>query len=104
MRKLLSNKHGDMNMILLAVVMGIALAIGIIVVFNVHGGIAGDLSDLDSAVAAASGRSSTLDNSASNASNSTLSNIETYFTIAPLALIVIAAVGILSYVLLLRRT
>lgn len=104
MRRLLSNRHGDMNMILLAIVMGIALAIGIIVVFNVHAGIASDLSTLDSDLASAAGRSTTLDTAASNASNATLTNIGTFFTIAPIALIVVAAVGILSYVLLLRRT
>jgi len=35
MRKLWKNKHGDLGMILSAIVMAIGLTIGIIIVFNV---------------------------------------------------------------------
>ena len=117
MRKLLSNNHADMNMIISAVIMAIMFAIGIIVVFNVIGGISGDLATLDGELAEAKGwipgqDDSGVDeawenyNSSSIASNATAdltSNVETFFTVGPIALIVVAAVGILSYVMLLRR-
>lgn len=104
MRKLRDNNEADMTMILTAIVMGITLAIGIIIVFNVHGSVTADLSDVDTALDTARGESGSADTSATNASEDVEANLETFFTIAPITLIVIAAVGILSYVLLLRRT
>ena len=92
MRKLLKNQHADMNMILAAVVMAIALAIGIIIVFNVIAAV--DTSTIDAGLTGTP---------AANATNDLLTNTETFYTVAPIAMIVVAAVGILSYVLLLRR-
>jgi len=119
MRKLLKNTNGDMNMILSAVIMAIVFAIGIIIVFNVVGGISDDLSSLDGDLALAKGLSKGASDEtgineawenynastiATNATDDLLSNVETFYTVAPIALIVVAAVGILSYILLLRRT
>ena len=119
MRKLLSNNHADMNMIISAVIMAIMFAIGIIVVFNVIGGISGSLTELDGELAEAVGLSAGVGTDlngtssdweqynattvASNATSDLTSNVETFFTVGPIALIVVAAVGILSYVMLLRR-
>lgn len=104
MRKLLSNRHADMNMILTALIMAITIAIGIIIVFNVHGSITSDLSNVDTLLDTARGETGAADTAATNASQDVESNLGTFFTVAPIALIVIAAVGILSYVMLLRRT
>ena len=92
MRSLLRNKDGDMSMILAAVVMAIALAIGIIIVFNVIAAV--DTSTIDAGLTGTP---------AANATNDLLTNTETFYTVAPIAMIVVAAVGILGYVLLLRR-
>ena len=92
MRQFWKNTHGDMNMILAAIVMAIALAIGIIIVFNVIAAV--DSTTIDAGLTGTP---------AANATNDLLTNTETFYTVAPIALIVVAAVGILGYVLLLRR-
>lgn len=118
MRKLRANNHADMNMIISAIIMAITLAIGLVVVYSVFGGV--DLSTPDNQIkiniyAANNGPDASDDantswtvynNSgpAANATEDLMTNVATYFTIGPIAIIVIAAVGILSYVLLLRRT
>lgn len=104
MRKLQDNKHADMNIILSAVVMAIMFAIGIVVVFNVIGSIGADLSSLDDDLENARADGNTTSGEpATNATKDLTDNIETFFTVGPIILIVVAAVGILSYVLLLRR-
>ena len=92
MRKILKNKEGDMNMVLTAVVVAITLAIGIIITFNVLAAV--DTTTIDAS----------LDGTpAANASGDLQTNVETFYTVAPIILIVLAAVGILGYVLLLKR-
>jgi len=116
MRKLLKNNHGDMDMIVLATIMAITFAIGIVVVYNVYGAL--DTGTIDDAIKEARGYAYPADGTsdynntqaqwnntveAGNASLDLLSNTQTFFTVAPIVLIVVAAVGILGYVMLLRR-
>jgi len=92
-------------MILTAVTMAIVLAIALIVVLNVLGAI--DPGDIDSRVETAyegAGGNTTSGARVTNATEDLQTNIETFFTVGPIVLIVIAAVGILSYVMLLRRS
>ena len=96
MRNLFSNDHADMNMILAAIVMAIVFAIGIVIIFSIMGGL--DTSTIDANFGDAN------ETPAANATDSLQESVETFYTIGPIALIVVAAVGILSYVLLLRRT
>jgi len=118
MKKLIRNNHADMNMVLNAVIVAIALAVSILVVLNISGidvtdtqdrirenfgyeewkGVAGD------EAANASHAAWNLTQPVTNASDNINANIETFYTIAPIVLVVMSAVGILSYVLLLRRT
>lgn len=100
MRQLLKNKHGDMNMVLGAIVVAIVLAISIIIVWNVVGAL--DTTTIDANVADAIGETADA-TEAANATDDLTQNVETFYTIAPIVLIVMAAVGILGYVLLLRR-
>ena len=92
MRKFWKNKEADINMILAAVVMAIALAIGIIITYNVIGSV-----DADTIDAGLTG------NPAETAASALINQTNTFYTVAPIALIVVAAVAILGYVLLLRR-
>jgi len=72
--------------------MAIVFSIGIIIVFNV-------VATVDSTTIDAN-----LDGTPSaNATDDLLDNLSTFYTVGPIALIVVAAVGILGYVLLLRR-
>lgn len=99
-RKLLYNKDGDMNMIMAAIVMAIVFAIGIIIVYNVLASLDVSTIDTDLATNVYSGNDAT---PAANATENLITNVNTFYEIGPIALIVVAAVGILSYVLLLRR-
>ena len=92
LKEFLKNKEADMNLILTAIVIAIVLAIGIVIVFNVLGSI--DTTTVDANFAGTP---------AANATTDLQTNLETFYTVAPISLIVIAAVGILAYVLLLRR-
>jgi len=92
MRKFLKNKEADMNMILSAIIMAIVFAVGIIIVFNVIAGV--DSTSIDADLTGTP---------AANATDDLLDNVATFYTVGPIALIVVAAVGILSYILLLRR-
>jgi len=104
MRKLLELNSADMNMILTAIVMAIVFAISIIIVFNIHAATSADLDSLDSSLDTAMGNPAGSATPVTNSSDNLLENVNTFYTIGPIALIVVAAVGILSYVLLLRRT
>lgn len=100
MRKFLGNRHGDLNMIMTAIILAITLAISILIVWNIVGAI--EPTTMDTAL-----RTSLGDpwwNGTVNSTNDLNTNIETFYTVAPIVLIVVAAVGILSYVMLLRRT
>ena len=68
------------------------------------GSVGSDLSTLDTQLETIRANGNTTSGTpATNATADLQSNIETFFTVGPIALIVVAAVGILSYVLLLRR-
>jgi len=88
-------------MILGAVVVAITLAISVIIVWNVVGAI--DTTSVDDTLASNLGENTSLFTPALNASDDLSTNLETFYTVAPIVLIVMAAVGILGYVLLLRR-
>ncbi len=113
MRRLISNNKAEIDMILGAVVVMITLAITIVIAWNVVGSI--DTDGLEDTIRQnVHGLQEVNDNDAANATwnatltvgNSTASitdNMETYYTIAPIMLIVMAAVGILGYILLLKK-
>jgi hypothetical protein len=105
MRKLLKNRYADMNMILAAIVMAIVFAIGIIIVYNVLATV--DMGDVDDDIQANmpdhGSWNTTTTLPGSNSTTDLIDNVNTFYTVGPIALIVVAAVGILSYVLLLRR-
>ena len=95
MKKLLNNNHADLNMVLTAIVIAITLAIGLIITFNVLAAL--DTTTVDASFGDAN------ETPAANATTDLQTNIETFYTVAPIILIVLAAVGILGYVLLLKR-
>jgi len=95
MRSLLHNKNADVDMILTAVVMGIVFAVSIAIIYSVLGGI--DYTTIDA------GLGGTNQTPALNASGNLQTNLNTFYTLGPIAIVVVAAVGIISYVLLIRR-
>ncbi len=91
-KKLWKNNEADVNMILAAVVMAIGLSIGIIIAYNVIGSV--DTTTIDAGLTGTP---------AANAASNLINNTGTFYTVAPIALIVVAAVAILGYVMLLRK-
>jgi heme/copper-type cytochrome/quinol oxidase subunit 2 len=95
LRQLKPDNKANVDMILTAVVAGVMFAVAIPVIYSVLGGV--DYVAIDAQLNDHNGTSP-----AQNASNNTLSALATFFTIGPIYLIVIAAVGIIGAILLLR--
>jgi hypothetical protein len=95
MRKL-SNNHGDVNIVLMAVVAAIVIAISIPIVFSVLSGI--NLTDVDGNFGGVN------ETPASNATENLVGNLETFYSISPIYIVVLAAVGIISAVMMIMVT
>ena len=94
MRKLIKNKLADVNMILTAVIAAIVFAISIAIVYAVLGGIS--YATYDAGIGPAS------QTPAANASDNLLTNLSTFYNLGPIYIVVIAAVGIIAAVLMVR--
>ena len=94
LRKVSDNEKANVDMVLTAVIAGVMFAIAIPIIFSVMAGI--DTSAIDGNVHLATSTP------AQNASTNLLSNVETFFTIGPIYIVVVAAVGIIAAILLLR--
>jgi len=94
LRSLLKDKAANVDMILTAVIAGIVFAISIAIIYSVLGGI--DYTTIDSNLG---GVNTT---PAVNASNSLQTNLATFYTLGPIYIVVIGAVGIIAAVLLIR--
>jgi len=88
MRKL--NEKGSVDIILMAVVAAIVIAISLIIVYSVVGGL--DTTTIDADL---SGTPSL------NATDNLLSNLETFYTISPIYIVVLAAVGIIGAIMMI---
>ena len=104
LRKLKTDEKANVDMILTAVVAGVMFAIAIPIVFNIMGSIGS--STLDSGLninsPAGNGTALTGVTPAANASDNIVTNLETFFSIGPIYIVVVAAVGIIAAILLLR--
>jgi len=92
LRKL--NDNANIDMILTAVIAGVMFAIAIPIIYSVLGGV--DYTSVDGGIGGVNTTPAT------NASTNVLTNLNTFFTIGPIYLVVVAAVGIIAAVLLLR--
>lgn len=119
LRKLQKDTNADLDMVITGIIIAITLAISIIIVLNIVGTI--DTSTMDDnykrdvlGLSQTNTGGTAAQNDALNATwNATVpvanstgdlnTNIGTFFTIAPITMIIIAAVAILGYVMLLRR-
>ena len=95
MRQLWKNHEADVNMILTAVVMGIVFAISIAIIYSVLAGVNYTTIDPNFGTAA---RTPSV-----NASENLITNLDTFYTLGPIAIVVVAAVGIIGYVMLIRK-
>ena len=91
MRSLLKDESADVNMILTAVIAAVVFAISIAIVYAVLGGISYSTYD--------AGLTGT---PAQNASDNLLTNLNTFYNLGPIYIVVVAAVGIIAAVLMIR--
>ena len=91
LRSLVKNDFGNIDMILTAVIAGIVFAISIAIIYSVLGGI--DYTTIDAALTGTP---------ADNASEALQTNLATFYTLGPIYIVVIAAVGIIAAVMLIR--
>jgi len=95
MFKLWKDNDASIDMILTAIIAAIVFSISIAIVYAVLGGI--DYTTYDAGIGA------TNTTPASNASASLLGNLSTFYNLGPIYIVVIAAVGIIAAVLMVRR-
>ena len=107
LRSLLKNDSGNIDMILTAVIAGIVFAISIAIIYSVLGGI--DYSTIDIGMGGFWAVNQTKfpgqmngSTPALNASGSLQTNLATFYTLGPIYIVVIAAVGIIAAVMLIR--
>jgi len=87
------NDRGNVDLILMAVTAGVVIAISLLVIFPVIGGLNTDSIDADI------GASSTTP--AANATDNLVENLETFYSVSPIYVVVLAAVGIISAVMMI---
>lgn len=96
MRKLLDNNHGNIGTIILAVATAITLAVSILIIYSVLGGMS--TTSVDATLRTAMGKPAGF-MPAANATNSLVTGLGTFFTIAPIYLIVLVAISIIGAVM-----
>jgi len=92
MRKL-NEENGNVQIILMAVVAAIVLAISIVIVYSILGGI--DYTSIDAALPGTP---------CANASDALQTNLNTFYSVSPIYLVVLAAVGIISAIMMVMVT
>ena len=91
LRSLMKDDFANIDMILTAVIAGIVFAISIAIIYSVLGGI--DYTTIDAGLTGTP---------AGNASDALQTNLATFYTLGPIYIVVIAAVGIIAAVMLIR--
>ena len=84
------NNKGNVNLILMAVVAAVVLAISIVITFSVIGGL--DTTTVDAGLTGTP---------AANASDDLVANLGTFYTISPIYVVVLAAVGIIAAIMMI---
>lgn len=101
MRKLKRNEDGNIEMITMGIVAAVMFAIAIPIVYNVLGSL--NIADIDTTLSNAISGGQTGFTPAANATNSLLTQTNSFFSIGPIYLVVVVAVGIIAAILVLRR-
>ena len=96
-RKLLSDNKGNVGTIILAVATAITIAVSILIIYSILGGMG--TTTIDSTLAHNLGKNATFYKPAGNATGSLTAGLGTFFTIAPIYLVVLVAVAIIGAVM-----
>lgn len=92
LRSLKDDERGMVEYIIIAVVAAVLFAVSIAVVYSVLGGI--DYTTIDAGLTGTP---------AANASGNVLSNLDTFYSVGPIYIVVIAAVAIIGAIMYLRK-
>jgi len=87
------NDKANVDIILMAVTAGVVIAISLLVIFPVIGGLNTDSIDADIGTVNAT--------PAANATDNLVENLETFYSVSPIYVVVLAAVGIISAVMMI---
>jgi hypothetical protein len=101
MKKLRSQDTGNVQLILMAVVAAIVLSISIIIVYAVLAGINYDTIDRGMGW---NGSAVDLYRPSKNATGSLMTNLATFYSVSPIYIVVLAAVGIISAIMMIVIT
>jgi len=104
MRSLFNNKRGNIDIIIMAVVAAIVIAVSLVIVYSVMGGLDTDSVDEKIRENVYGEGGTTWKNGttfAGNASDNLLDNLGTFFTISPIYVVVLAAVGIIGAIMMI---
>jgi ABC-type spermidine/putrescine transport system permease subunit II len=94
------NKQANIEMITMGIVAAVMFAIAIPIIFNVVGSIS--TNSIDTSIRTGMGEVAGF-KPAGNASKSLLTQVNSFFSIGPIYLVVVVAVGIIAAILVLRR-
>ena len=100
MRKLRGNNEADTSFITMGIALFVTIFISLIIVYNIAGSM--DTADIDEQLQDNMGASIGY-TPAGNATVEALDQSETFYTIAPLAAVIMVAVAILGYVMMIGR-
>ena len=98
--RLPKDNRANIEMITMGIVAAVMFAIAIPIVFNVLGSL--NISTVDTNLRTAMGEASTF-TPAANATENLLTQTNSFFSIGPIYLVVVVAVGIIAAILVLRR-
>jgi hypothetical protein len=98
--RLPDDKTGNIEMITMGIVAAVMFAIAIPIVFNVLGSL--NITTVDTNLRTAMGETAGF-TPAANATNNLLTQVNSFFSIGPIYLVVVVAVGIIAAILVLRR-
>ena len=96
-----NSDSANIEMITMGIVAAVMFAIAIPIIFNVLGSL--NISSTDTNLATALGKNTTTYTPAANATGNLITQVNSFFSIGPIYLIVVVAVGIIAAILVLRR-
>ena len=99
-RNIFRNDFGNIEMITMGIVAAVMFAIAIPITFNVIGSV--PITTVDTTLRTALGETAGFV-PAANATNNLLTQVNSFFSIGPIYLVVVVAVGIIAAILVLRR-
>ena len=106
MRKLSENNRGNVQIVLMAIVAAIVLAVSIIIVYSIIAGIDYDSLNRGMGWNGTAGYTTGPGGCkpVTNASGALMTNLATFYSVSPIYIVVLAAIGIISAIMMVMVT